>query len=70
VASLGSVTLWRLKVGVGRPPGRVDPADFVLEPMRREVAERLQSVVPDAAQAVMHVLEHGVESAMQEYNAG
>ena len=30
VGALGSVALWRLKVGVGRPPGRMDPADFVL----------------------------------------
>ena len=33
VGALGSVALWRLKVGVGRPPGRMDPADFVLRPL-------------------------------------
>jgi len=60
----------RVRLGIGRPPGRQDPADFVLEPMRREVAERLESVVPTAAQAVLHVLEYGVDRAMQEYNAG
>ena len=70
VEALGTGEFVRVKLGIGRPPGRQDPADFVLEPMRREVAERLESVVPHAAQAVMHVLEHGVESAMQEYNAG
>ena len=30
VGSLGTNDFWRLKVGVGRPPGRVDPADYVL----------------------------------------
>lgn len=68
--ALGTSEFVRVRVGIGRPPGRQDPADYVLEPMRREVAERLEAVVPHAAQAVLHVLEHGVESAMQEYNAG
>jgi len=65
---LGSGDYIRVRVGIGRPPGRQDPADYVLEPMRREAAERLSAMIPTAAQAVVHVLEHGVESAMQEYN--
>ncbi|HZL03855.1 MAG TPA: aminoacyl-tRNA hydrolase [Coriobacteriia bacterium] len=60
----------RVRLGIGRPPGRQDPADFVLAPMRADAAERLEAVVPHAAQAVLHVLERGVDSAMQEYNAG
>ncbi len=68
--SLGSGDYVRVRIGIGRPPGRQDPADYVLEPMRREVAERLEAMVPHAAQAVLHVLEHGVDSAMREYNAG
>jgi PTH1 family peptidyl-tRNA hydrolase len=70
VDALGAGDFLRVRLGIGRPPGRQDPADYVLEPMRREVAERLADTVPHAAQAVLHVLEHGVESAMQEYNAG
>lgn len=69
VSALAGGDFLRVRVGIGRPPGRQDPADFVLEPLRREVAERLADVVPHAAQAALHVLEHGVESAMREYNA-
>jgi PTH1 family peptidyl-tRNA hydrolase len=58
----------RVRVGIGRPPGRMDPADFVLEQMGREARERLETAVPEAAQCVMHVLEKGVSSAMREYN--
>lgn len=66
---LGSGEYVRVRIGIGRPPGRMDPADFVLQPLRGEAAEDLEAVIPTAAQAVMHVLEHGVESAMREYNA-
>lgn len=31
VGSLGTNEFWRLKIGVGRPPDRVDPADYVLD---------------------------------------
>src|SRR5512133_756190 len=64
--SLGTGEFPRVRVGIGRPPGRQDPAEFVLEPMSAPVAERLESMVPHAAQAVLHVLEHGLDSAMQE----
>ncbi len=66
---LGSDAYLRVRVGVGRPPGRQDAADYVLEPIRGEAAEELEGAVTTAAQVVMHVLEHGVESAMREYNA-
>lgn len=68
--ALGTDGYLRVRVGVGRPPGRQDPADYVLEPMRSSSWEELEAVVPTAAQAVVHVLEHGIESAMQEFNAG
>jgi PTH1 family peptidyl-tRNA hydrolase len=58
----------RVRVGIGRPPGRMDPADYVLEPLRGEKLERLEGSVPTAAQAVIDVLEHGIEAAMTEHN--
>ncbi len=58
----------RVRVGVGRPPGRMDPADYVLEPLRGAAAEPLASSMPTAVQCVVHVIEHGVEDAMREYN--
>jgi len=66
---LGNDAYLRVRVGVGRPPGRMDPADWVLQQLRGDALEELESVIPTAAQAVMHVLEHGIESAMREYNA-
>lgn len=67
---LGSDAYLRVRVGVGRPPGRMDAADYVLQPLKGAAFEEFEASVPSAAQAVLHVLEHGVESAMREYNAG
>lgn len=69
--TLGTGDYLRVRVGIGRPPGRMDPADYVLEPMRKDALERLlEGAVPEAAQCVMHVLEQGIESAMRECNGG
>lgn len=66
---LGTDGYPRVRIGIGRPPGRMDPADWVLQPLRPEALEDLGAACTVAAQAVMHVLEYGVESAMREYNA-
>lgn len=66
---LGSDAYLRVRVGVGRPVGRMDPADWVLQPLKGDSLEELESSVPAAAQGVLHVLEHGIDSAMREYNA-
>jgi PTH1 family peptidyl-tRNA hydrolase len=65
---LGSGEYVRVRVGVGRPPGRQDPADYVLEPMSRPAAETLGTAVLLAEKAVRHIIEHGVDSAMNEFN--
>lgn len=64
--SLGSQDVWRLKVGVGRPPGRMDPADFVLR--RFTTAERpdVDLVVSAGAEVLRTFLTAGAEEARQE----
>ena len=66
---LGADGYLRVRVGVGRPPGRMDAADYVLEPLRGAALEELEASIPTAAQAVFSVLEQGVDVAMQEFNA-
>ena len=67
---LGSDEYLRVRVGVGRPPGRMDAADYVLQPLRGAALEEFESEIPTAAQAVFSILEHGVEAAMRDFNAG
>ena len=67
-SSLGSGDFYRVRAGIGRPPGRQDPADFVLS--NYSVAERkeLPLQVADAADAVECLLEHGLAAAQQRFN--
>ncbi len=53
VSSLGTNEFWRLKIGVGRPPGRVDPADYVLN----RFAKVERASVDDAVIRSLRVIE-------------
>jgi PTH1 family peptidyl-tRNA hydrolase len=64
--SLGSREVWRLKVGVGRPPGRMDPADFVLRAFTKAERPDMDLVVPAAAGVLRTFLTVGADAARQE----
>ncbi|WP_415973763.1 aminoacyl-tRNA hydrolase [Rhodococcus sp. 077-4] len=53
----------RVRVGVGRPPGRMDPASFVLKPFSAPERKDLGVVVEEAADAAELVLQVGLEAA-------
>ena len=59
----------RVRVGVGRPPGRMDSADYVLQPLKGTAWEEFEASIPTAAQAAISILEKGIELTMQDYNA-
>ena len=63
VDSLGSQDFWRLRIGVGRPPGSQDPADFVLE--RFEDSVEAEILVREAADVLEAFVTGGEESARQ-----
>jgi PTH1 family peptidyl-tRNA hydrolase len=60
----------RVRIGVGRPPGRQDPADFVLEPFAKREVDDAGWLVETAADAVMAVIASGVEAAQDRFNRG
>ncbi|MCL5887780.1 MAG: aminoacyl-tRNA hydrolase [Actinobacteria bacterium] len=66
---LGSEGYIRVRIGVGRPEGRMSGADYVLQPLRGEAWEDLQVSIGQAAECVKHLLAHGVDSAMREFNS-
>lgn len=60
-AKLGTRDFARVRVGVGRPPGRMQVADYVLRKLKGELAEELQVTAHDAADVVRRVIVDGVE---------
>ena len=69
-ASLGSPDYNRVRFGIGRPPGRQDPADFVLKPFSSTEAKELALNVDRAADAVEALLTGSLEAAQNRYHSG
>jgi PTH1 family peptidyl-tRNA hydrolase len=67
-ASLGSGDFYRVRLGVGRPPGRQDPADFVLRDFPASAREDVGVQVERAADAVEMLLAQGLVPAQNAYN--
>ena len=67
--NLGTRDFLRARIGIGRPPEGVDPADFVLSPVPDESRAPFESGVASAAQAVLDVVRDGFDRAMTRCNA-
>ena len=65
---LGTNAIPRLRVGIGRPPGRMDPADYVLQDFPRSEEELLSMVIAQACEAALAFITTGLEKAMNTYN--
>jgi PTH1 family peptidyl-tRNA hydrolase len=63
--SMKSPDFWRLKIGVGRPPGRMDPADYVLGRFRPRERDEITVSVERAGDVIGHFITFGGESARQ-----
>ncbi len=59
----------RVRIGIGRPPDGVDPADFVHSPVPGELRGRFEGGVASAAEAVADILRDGFDKAMTRWNA-
>jgi len=66
--SLGSREYLRVRFGIGRPPGRMDPADYVLRDFSPAERKDLDYNVDRAADAVETLVRHGLEAAQNSYN--
>lgn len=67
--SLGTGDFHRVRMGIGRPPGRQDPADFVLRPFGSGEREHLPLFVDRGADAVESLLVEGLAAAQNRFHA-
>ena len=68
--SLASKEYARVRFGIGRPPGRQDPADYVLSDFSGAERKELEFLVDRAADVVEAVVLEGVEWAQNKYHGG
>ena len=68
-ASLGTGDFFRVRVGVGRPPGRQDPADFLLSNYSSTERKDVPFQVDKAADAVESLLTVGLAETQQRFNS-
>lgn len=67
-AHLHSGAFIRIRIGIGKPPGRQLGADYVLKPARKAEQMELDVAVVEAAEAVETIFHEGVAAAMNKIN--
>ncbi|GAA3110745.1 aminoacyl-tRNA hydrolase [Pseudonocardia yunnanensis] len=68
-SALGTKDYLRVRFGIGRPPGRQDPADFVLKRFSGAEKKELEFAVDLAADAAEALLSDGLEPAQNKFHA-
>jgi PTH1 family peptidyl-tRNA hydrolase len=67
-SALGSKEYARVRFGIGRPPGRQDPADYVLREFPSADRKELPFLIDRAADATELIVTDGLEAAQNTYN--
>jgi PTH1 family peptidyl-tRNA hydrolase len=68
IEHLGTQGFPRLRVGIGRPPGRMEPKDYVLQDFRGDERALMEQVYERAVEAVEAFVQLGVKEAMNRFN--
>jgi peptidyl-tRNA hydrolase, PTH1 family len=68
-AAYGTPDYYRVRFGVGRPPGRMDPAAYVLRDFSSAERKELPFFTDRAADATEMLIRHGLASAQNQYHA-
>ncbi len=69
ISSVGTGDFTRVRIGIGRPPGRQPAADFVLKDFAGTERELLPNVLADAADAVEAIATDGLTAAQLKFHS-
>lgn len=65
---LGSRDWYRVRIGIGRPPGRMPVAEYVLKRPRGEEEDLFRQAIHEGAQAVPYLMEQGLAKTQSRFN--
>jgi len=68
IETIGTGSFIRLRVGIGRPPERIDPVDYVLSAFPADEAQQVEKVIPAAVEALASIVREGPARAMNRFN--
>lgn len=69
IEQLGTQAFPRVRIGIGRPPGRMEPKDYVLQDFSAAEREGMAEVYDRVVDAVETFIREGIREAMNRYNA-
>jgi len=68
IERLGSQEIPRLRMGIGRPPGRMEAADYVLQEFSATETNLLPEILDRGVEAMFTFITQGIAAAMNHYN--
>ena len=68
IESLGTKDFPRLRLGIGRPPGRMDPANFILQNFSRDEMKSISEILDAGSDAVFEFVSKDLNAAMNKFN--
>jgi PTH1 family peptidyl-tRNA hydrolase len=68
-SSLSTADYYRIRMGIGRPMGEQDPADFVLKPFSKEERKDMTEFVQNGADSVEALVLNGLDKAQTAFNS-
>lgn len=68
IQSLGTDQIPRIRIGIGRPPGRMETPDYVLRPFSSEENTILPFILDRAVEAIFEFIQNDIDTAMNKFN--